>query len=261
MRVATFNVNGAASSATEIARLANSCDIVCLQEIKTARPIVVPGFETFWTPAPYASNHHGTAILARSEFNPKRLDVQLENSLDLDDNGRRGHFSEGRITAISLSINCRTLNVLSVYSPNSGVDRREPLKRLGYRTNQWDRDLGRLVQTLMADTVPLLLCGDLNVAVDDNDVHNSKTLSRKAGFTPQERASFRRHLLAHLTDSMPADMNTRFTFFGPFQKAVNRGWRLDYQLYSSALIVRDIRILYDYDSSDHVPVYAEYDFN
>lgn len=262
MRIATFNVNGAGSSAIEIERLGAMCDIICLQEIKTHRAIHIPGFETFWTPATFHAGHHGTAILARATLHPRLLPIRLQDPGDLTD-ARRGHFEEGRITAVECDVNStEKLVVLSVYSPNSGVDRTHPLKRLDYRVSMWDRDLGVLLNTLVPANV--VLCGDLNVAVRDIDVHNPKTLARKAGFTTEERESFKTHVLSRVTDAwveLHGDQTTGFTFFGPYQKLANKGWRLDYQLHSARVIPTSVVTLRDFESSDHIPLLAEYEIS
>jgi len=259
MRVATFNVNGAGSSASEIARLGAMCDVICLQEIKSRHAIELPGFETFWTPATFHAGHHGTAILARATLHPRLLSVQMHDPGDLPD-AQRGHFAEGRITAIECDLNpTEKVIILSVYSPNSGVDRTHPLTRLNYRVNHWDPDLGALIGALAPANI--ILCGDLNVAVREIDVHNPKTLARKAGFTTEERESFKAHVLSRLADTwaeLHGDEITGFTFFGPYQKLLNKGWRLDYQLHSSGVVPTAISTLRDFESSDHIPLLAEY---
>jgi exodeoxyribonuclease-3 len=265
MRVATYNVNGAASSAADIARLASVCDVICLQEIKSKTVIQLPGFCTFWTCAD-RSNHHGTAILAREALRPEPVNAQLPDPQD--EQYRCGHFHEGRITGVRCHVDQHnSIVVLSVYSPNSGVSPGRLLARLDYRVRFWDPDLGQLLDRLrLAGDDKILLCGDLNVAVRDQDVHNSKTLRRKAGFTDEERGSFRRHILSRLTDtwaelvpwSSSLPDRAGFTFFGRHQKAVNKGWRLDYLLHSTRLRAENIRVLRDFESSDHVPVLADF---
>ena len=56
------------------------------------------------------------------------------------------------------------------------------LKRLDYRVGQWDRDLAKYVTGLKARK-PVLLCGDLNCAHKEIDIHSPKTNLRSAGFT------------------------------------------------------------------------------
>lgn len=269
MDIATFNVNGAKSSAEEIAKLAQVCDVICLQEIKSKVMIEISGFTTFWTPSTYLSSYAGTAILARTTLVPQLVPVRLADpGFDDDDiNTRRGHYDEGRITAIQCTIDKCPIVVLSVYSPNSGVDHKCPLKRLKYRTEAWDRDLSNAVLHIQATiTSNIVLCGDLNVAVRAIDVHNPKTMTRKAGFTDEERHSFNCTLMSHLRDSWTCvnqtdenkDQADWYTFFGFYQKKSNKGWRLDYELFSGDIYPTEAIVLHDYSSSDHVPLWIRY---
>lgn len=56
------------------------------------------------------------------------------------------------------------------------------LKRLDYRVGEWDRDFAAYLSGLR-DRKPVLLCGDLNCAHMDIDIHSPKTNQRSAGFT------------------------------------------------------------------------------
>lgn len=56
------------------------------------------------------------------------------------------------------------------------------LKRLDYRVGEWDRDFTAYLSGLR-DRKPVLLCGDLNCAHMDIDIHSPKTNQRSAGFT------------------------------------------------------------------------------
>lgn len=56
------------------------------------------------------------------------------------------------------------------------------MKRLDYRVGQWDRDLAKYVAALK-ERKPVLLCGDLNCAHKEIDIHSPKTNLRSAGFT------------------------------------------------------------------------------
>ena len=66
------------------------------------------------------------------------------------------------------------------------------MKRLDYRVDSWDKDFHRfLKQTLETEKrLPVILCGDLNVAWEEIDIYDPKGHKRQAGFTDRERASF-----------------------------------------------------------------------
>ena len=49
---------------------------------------------------------------------------------------KKKHDTEGRVITAELD----NFFLVNVYVPNSGSDRKNPLKRLDYRTNEWDVD-------------------------------------------------------------------------------------------------------------------------
>ena len=61
-------------------------------------------------------------------------------------------------------------------------DAGEGLKRLDYRVQGWDAAFAEYLARLAA-AKPLLLCGDLNCAHQELDIHNPKSNKRSAGFT------------------------------------------------------------------------------
>ena len=50
----------------------------------------------------------------------------------------------------------------------------EGLRRLEYRVGKWDRDLAAYLQTLR-ERKPIVVCGDLNCAHQEIDLHSPKT--------------------------------------------------------------------------------------
>ena len=73
--------------------------------------------------------------------------------------------------------------LVAVYVPNSG----ENLRRLDYRTNEWDRDFHAYLQTLESKhDKPVIIAGDLNVAHHSIDIFDTK-LTSQPGFTSIER--------------------------------------------------------------------------
>jgi exodeoxyribonuclease-3 len=70
--------------------------------------------------------------------------------------------------------------------PNSG----QKLERLAFRTETWDAAMIAHVRFLEKKK-PVVWTGDLNCAVEEIDIHNSKKNQKSAGHTPAERANFR----------------------------------------------------------------------
>ena len=157
---------------------------------------------------------------------------------------------EGRI--ITLEFN--TFYLIHVYVPNSG----EVLQRLEYRTEIWDKELREFVKKLQKKK-PVVLCGDMNCANENIDIHNINN-SKSAGFTPEERKSFKKYFDLKLVDifrtlNPTAIKYTYWSYRGQARKN-NKGWRIDYFLISKKLIGKVIStdILSEQMGSDHAPI-------
>ncbi|HEX6669883.1 MAG TPA: exodeoxyribonuclease III, partial [Gemmatimonadales bacterium] len=145
------------------------------------------------------------------------------------------------------------LVVASIYVPNGGKDYPAKLTFLT-RLIEWARELrsgGR----------ELLLCGDLNVARTEMDVHPRERKPMAVGQRPEERALFEQLLGTGLTDvgrAMDPHNAGLFTWWAPWRnlRARNIGWRLDYLLASPGVFarVRSCLVQADVGTSDHAPV-------
>ena len=110
----------------------------------------------------------------------------------------------------------------------------------------------------------LLLCGDLNVARADLDVHPKERKTGAIGQRADERALFARILgrgLADLGRALHPDDDAFFTWWAPWRNLRQRniGWRIDYVLASAALASRVTRCdsLREFGTSDHAPQVVE----
>lgn len=149
---------------------------------------------------------------------------------------------------------CGDVYIVCVYVPNSGVDKKEPLKRLEFRTKYWDAEFYEHVEKFQK----VIVCGDLNIIYRNIDVHNPVTCFKKAGNTQEERDSYAKTLGTTFKDAwvtLDTFAEKGYTFWGkyPGLKETNKGWRLDYQLYKNVTPVT-IEIKQTYSSSDHVPL-------
>ena len=82
---------------------------------------------------------------------------------------------------------------------------------------------------------PLVLCGDLNVARTERDVHPKERKPRAIGQLPEERALLERIIGRGLVDvgrALDPDNDGLFTWWAPWRNMRQRniGWRLDYVL-------------------------------
>ena len=65
------------------------------------------------------------------------------------------------------------------YVPNGG----EGLKRIDYRTKEWDVDFKAYIEGLR-ELKPVILTGDLNVAHQNIDIYDPRGKEKLPGFTP-----------------------------------------------------------------------------
>ena len=163
------------------------------------------------------------------------------------------HDNEGRV--ITLEFN--EFYLVHVYTPNSG----QVLQRLEYRVNEWDPAFWRYVEKLNKKK-PVIVCGDLNCARYEIDLHNPKGNLRSAGFTIEERNSFNKYieklnLIDTFREQHPDEKN-HYTYWSyRFQsRKKNNGWRIDYFLISKNIEnnMRKAKIHKDIEGSDHAPI-------
>ena len=114
---------------------------------------------------------------------------------------------------------------------------------------------------LHAEGRQAIVCGDLNVAHADIDVHPRERKAGVIGQRPEERELFDRLLGEHFVDvgrAMNPDDDTMFSWWPPWRNMRQRniGWRIDYILASKSIAdrVESCKVLADVGTSDHAPV-------
>lgn len=145
------------------------------------------------------------------------------------------------------------LVLASVYVPNGGKDYPAKLQFVS-RLIQWTR-------RLHAEGRELILCGDMNIARAEMDVHPKERKPNAVGQRPEERELFASLLGEHLVDlgrAFDPDNANLFTWWAPWRnlRARNIGWRLDYVLASPTIAARATACVVQADvgTSDHAPV-------
>jgi exodeoxyribonuclease-3 len=148
--------------------------------------------------------------------------------------------------------------VASIYVPNGGKDFPAKMRFL--------EALDAYALELQAAGMPLVFCGDLNVARTDMDVHPKERKPRAIGQLPEERALIESILSRGLVDvhrQVEPDNAELFTWWAPWRnmKERNIGWRLDYVLASQVLAdrVTSCVVQREFGTSDHGPVIAAFD--
>ena len=141
----------------------------------------------------------------------------------------------------------------SVYVPNGGKDYDAKVDFLN--------SLARWARDVHSDGKELVLCGDLNVAHTDMDVHPRERKPGVIGQRPEERALFEKLLAANLVDvgrAKDPDNAEVFSWWPPWRNMRQRniGWRIDYILASPAIASRaeSCGVLPQIGTSDHAPV-------
>src|SRR5919108_3151016 len=182
MRIATWNVNGIRARQTDLQDWLERerPDVVCLQEIKAAidqLPVWLCELEGYWCYWHGAKGYSGVGLHVSKELSPDRP-AFAHPAFDY----------ENRIVTVSTP----HATVASVYVPNGGKD--FPAKM------QFLSALEQFASERRADPVPLVICGDLNVARTDIDVHPKERKPRAIGQLPEERELLERIIAHDLVD-------------------------------------------------------------
>jgi exodeoxyribonuclease-3 len=150
------------------------------------------------------------------------------------------------------------LSVASIYVPNGG---RDFAGKMGFL-----QALEAYVGSARLIRRSLVLCGDLNVARGEMDVHPSERDARAVGQRPNERAQFERLLevggLRDVTRELDPQNSDLFTWWAPWRNLRQRniGWRLDYVLATANLAeqANRFRVIRESGTSDHGAVLVEF---
>ena len=150
------------------------------------------------------------------------------------------------------------MTVVSVYVPNGGKDFPAKMRFLDA--------LEQFAADMRADPNPIVICGDLNIARTDMDVHPKERKPRAIGQLPEERAQLERiigHGLVDVGRALEPDNDQMFTWWAPWRNMRQRniGWRLDYLLASQRAVRPRPRLPIERETgtSDHAPVVGEFD--
>ena len=145
------------------------------------------------------------------------------------------------------------LVIASTYVPNGGKDYPAKL-RFMEALIQWARQIH-------ASGRRLVLCGDMNIARAEIDVHPKERKPNAIGQRPEERQLFETLLGTPLVDlgrTFDPENPGLFTWWAPWRnlRARNIGWRLDYVLASPAVAERvsSCVVRAEVGTSDHAPV-------
>ena len=248
MKIATWNVNGIRARQAQLQEWLEreQPDVVCLQEIKASidqLPVWLCELEGYWCYWHGGKGYSGVGLHVSRRIAPDRPAFD-HPTFDY----------ENRIVIVRLP----ALTVVSVYVPNGGKDFPAKMQFLGA--------LEQFAADMRAEPNPVVICGDLNIARTEIDVHPKERKPQAIGQLPEERALLERIIAHGLVDvgrALEPDNDQMFTWWAPWRNMRQRniGWRLDYLLASQPLFerVRSCRIERETGTSDHAPVLGDFD--
>jgi exodeoxyribonuclease-3 len=246
MKISTWNVNGIRAREAQVLDFLEieRPDVFCLQEIK-ASPEHVP--QRLCERADYFCHWHGhkgysgVGIYLRREVfghapSPSHPEFDAENRI--------------------VTVEAGDLVLASIYVPNGNKDYDAKVRFL--------EAMAGWVAGERARGKRLVLCGDLNVALADRDVHPKLRNPEQIGQTAPEQALLAGIIaaggLVDLLRHFHADDDRLFTWWAPWRNLRERniGWRLDYVLASEALAASatSCNAAREFGTSDHGPVTA-----
>jgi len=246
VKILTWNVNGIRAREAQLIELIERerPDVVCLQELKAKReqvPEALCSLAGYWCYWHGAAAYSGVGLHVRKESFPQEpafAHPQFDH--------------ETRIVEATIG----DLVVASVYVPNGGKDYAAKVRFM--------QDMEEYAAGARASARSLIVCGDINVARTDRDVHPKERKPNAIGQRPEERDLFERILGRGLIDvgSVEPDNDDLFTWWAPWRnlRGRNIGWRLDYVLASEELARRagSCQVLREFGTSDHGPVVATF---
>ncbi|HEY2799340.1 MAG TPA: exodeoxyribonuclease III [Chthoniobacterales bacterium] len=254
MRIASWNINSLRKRQERLLDWLRetSPDIVCLQETKCTDEqfpkelLRNAGYDAAFHGQ---KSYNGVAILAKE---PLR-DVRIGLCDEVDD-------PQARVIAASVG----DVRVVSVYAPNG-----QAIGSSAYRYKmEWYRRLTNCLREREPALERLLVCGDFNVAPNDEDVHDPVLWRSAIMCSEGERAAFRGLCEIGLSDTLrllhPEPGLFSWWDYRMLSFPKNRGLRIDAILAGCELsaacraagIDREMRK--GKEPSDHAPVWAEF---
>jgi exodeoxyribonuclease-3 len=252
MKISTWNVNGIRARQAQVQAWIERerPDVVCLQEIKAASdhvPAALCEMEGYWCYWHGGKGYSGVALQVRKDVAPDRPAFS-HPAFDY----------EHRAVTVDLTTDVGDVTVASIYVPNGGKDFPAKMRFL--------QALDEYVGSFQGTNRALVVCGDLNIARTDRDVHPKERKPRAIGQLPEERALLEQIIARGLLDvgrALDPDNDGLFTWWAPWRNMRQRniGWRLDYVLASAALGSRatECPVQKDVGTSDHAPVVATFE--
>ncbi|CAO3613966.1 unnamed protein product [Cunninghamella blakesleeana] len=229
-------------------------DILCIQETKVNAPVSTAVDDKVYKYRYWAfeekKGYGGVAIF--SKYKPSKITYGLP---------KYNHQSKGRVITLTFP----SFTLIGTYVPNAGNE----LVRLPER-QVFNDHMEKYIRDFQKENIPVILCGDLNVAHTADDLARPDTNQRSAGFTIEERTDFTKLLSPYENDKTIPGLIDSWRHLNPEQKGHYTyysyrfkcrekliGWRLDYFCLTPDLLPKVVnsKIRHElWGASDHVPL-------
>lgn len=252
MKFLSLNCNGfrsAVSKGFEQWFLTKDYDILALQEIKAdPKSLQLENFEKAgYIPFIFSAQkkgYSGTAVFTKHK--PKKSLMGVSHEL---------FDSEGRCIQLEFD----EFVFLNCYFPSgTSGEERQAIKM------EFLQFIYEYLTALKKKRKPIVLCGDINIAHTEIDIHDPKGNAKNSGFLPEEREWVTKFLNSGWYDTFrilhPYEKNAYSWWTYRFNaRAKNKGWRIDYFFVTKELKhkIKDSGILTELVFSDHAPIFLE----
>lgn len=258
-KLTSLNLNGIRSAASKgleawVAR--ESPDCICVQEVKAQDADLAGKLDAL---AGLRGRFH---CAQKKGYSGVGIYTRHEPSDVVCGYGDPEFDAEGRWIELRFDTPSRKLSIVSSYFPSgsSGEERQQAKFRF---LASMEPHLARLKAGR-----EFVLCGDINIAHQAQDLKNWRSNQKNSGFLPEERDWMTRLLGQHGVVDVyrrlhPDTTDACYTWWSNRGQAWanNVGWRIDYHLATPALAAtaRQAAIYKDERFSDHAPLTIVYD--
>lgn len=224
-------------------------DMIAFQEVKAEKDQIdleffqKNGYLEYLFPA-QKKGYSGTAVFTKKK--PNSVEIGL---------GHKLYDFEGR----SILLDFKKFAFINTYFPSgtSGEERQAiKMQFLDYylkKKSEWEKKYKKLI-----------ICGDVNIAHEEIDIHDPKGNKKNSGFLPEEREWVSKFLSTGMVDAFrfknkEAKSEYSWWTYRFNARSRNKGWRIDYFFTTDNLkkAINSCRIDQSLVVSDHAPVILE----
>jgi exodeoxyribonuclease III len=259
LKVATWNVNSIRTRLQIVKDWLqkHQVDVLCLQETKVQ--------DHDFPRSPFEDLGYNVYISGQKSYNGVAL-FSLKPLTDVSYGfspimGEVGVLDEQKRVISGIANGVRIVNL---YVPNGSAIASDKYE---YKL-AWLKMLGLYLQKLQTEAPEICVCGDFNIALEDQDIYTTKGRDQHIMSSPIERAALNQILALGFQDAFRkfTDEPGQYSWWdyrsGGFSR--NRGWRIDHHYLTEKLYQQAVRCWIDVEPrkleqpSDHAPVVVEF---